>query len=160
MLVDLLTAPAAKTGMLIRKPAAEVFEAFADPAVTSRFWFTKGSGRLTPGARVTWDWEMYGASAEVAVTAVDPGRRIVVAWGSAGEAPTTVEWLFEPRGEAATMVTVVNSGFTGTGDEIVAKALDSLEGFTLVMAGLKAWLEHGVQLNLVPDRFPDAIVQD
>ncbi len=35
-----------------------------------------------------------------------------------------------------------------------------LEGFTLVMAGLKAWLEHGVQLNLVPDRFPDAIVQD
>jgi uncharacterized protein YndB with AHSA1/START domain len=29
--------------MLIRKPVAEVFEAFVDPAITSRFWFNKGS---------------------------------------------------------------------------------------------------------------------
>ncbi|MBC7990984.1 MAG: polyketide cyclase, partial [Luteimonas sp.] len=28
--------------MLIRRPVAEVFEAFVDPAITSRFWFTRG----------------------------------------------------------------------------------------------------------------------
>ncbi|MEV1167923.1 hypothetical protein [Nonomuraea sp. NPDC049784] len=36
--------------MLIRRPPAEVFQAFADPDVTTRFWFTKSTGKLTPGA--------------------------------------------------------------------------------------------------------------
>jgi len=36
-------APVAKAEMLIRKPVEEVFEAFIDPAITSKFWFTKGS---------------------------------------------------------------------------------------------------------------------
>jgi hypothetical protein len=31
---------------------------------------------------------------------------------------------------------------------------DSTEGFTIVLAGLKAWLEFGIRLNLVADRFP------
>ena len=156
--MELMIAPAARTGMLIRRPAAEVFEAFADPALTSRFWFSKGSGRLTPGAEVQWDWEMYGASAQVRVIATEPARRILVEWGSPGERPTRIEWLLEPRGEDQTMVTIANSGIDGTGDEIVAKALDAMEGFSLVLAGAKAWLEHEIQLNLVPDRHPDALV--
>ena len=41
--------PVAKAEMLIRRPVTEVFEAFVNPAITSRFWFTKGSGRLEPG---------------------------------------------------------------------------------------------------------------
>lgn len=57
----------AEAGMFIRRPVAEVFEAFVDPAITSRFWFSKGSGRLKPGARVRWDWEMYGAGSWVNV---------------------------------------------------------------------------------------------
>ena len=38
--------PVMNTGMLIRKPVADVFEAFIDPDVTTKFWFTKSSGRL------------------------------------------------------------------------------------------------------------------
>lgn len=57
--------PTAKAQMLIRKPVAEVFEAFVDPAITTKFWFTKSSGKLEPGKEVRWDWEMYGFSAEV-----------------------------------------------------------------------------------------------
>lgn len=41
-------------------------------------------------------------------------------------------------------------------DEIVAQALDSMGGFTFVLAGLKAFLEHGIVLNLVADHNPDA----
>ena len=157
-MLHLTRPPVVETALLIRRPAAEVCEAFVDPAITSRFWFSQGSGRLVPGARVRWDWEMYGACAEVEVKAVEPGRRILIAWGSEGEAPTTVEWVFEPRSPDTTFVKVVNSGFTGDGDAQVAGVLDSLGGFTLVLAGAKAWLEHGLQLNLVPDRHPDAIV--
>jgi uncharacterized protein YndB with AHSA1/START domain len=44
--LQLTQAPVAKAEMLIRKPSAEVFEAFVNPEVTTKFWFTKSSGRL------------------------------------------------------------------------------------------------------------------
>jgi uncharacterized protein YndB with AHSA1/START domain len=83
----------AKAEMLIRKPVAEVFAAFVDPAITSKFWFTKGSGKLEPGKTVKWDWEMYNVSADVSVTTVEPNKRIVVDWSTHG-ASTTIEWTF------------------------------------------------------------------
>jgi hypothetical protein len=58
--LQLKQVPIAKTGMLIRRPVAEVFEAFVNPDITTKFWFTKGSGRLEIGKQVQWDWEMYG----------------------------------------------------------------------------------------------------
>jgi hypothetical protein len=51
-------------------------------------------------------------------------------------------------------VTITNHGFRGGDDEVVAQALDSMGGFTLVLAGAKALLEHGIELNLVADRHP------
>lgn len=140
--------------MLIRRPVAEVFEAFVDPAITSRFWFTKGSGRLDRETEVRWDWEMYNFSVQVKVREVEKDKRIVVEWGAYDER-STIEWIFTARPDNTTLVSITNSGFTGTGDEIVKKALDSTEGFTFVLAGAKALLEHNVELNLVRDRFPD-----
>jgi uncharacterized protein YndB with AHSA1/START domain len=49
---ELTRIPVATTGMLIRRPMDVVFDAFVNPDVTTRFWFTKSSGRLEPGARV------------------------------------------------------------------------------------------------------------
>lgn len=147
--------PTAKAAMLIRKPVAEVFEAFVDPAITSQFWFTKGSGKLEPGAHVQWDWEMYGASAHVTVKEIEPHRRILVEWDAYGT--TTIEWLLTDREDGTTFVSVTNTGFRGDANEAVAHAIDATEGFTFVLAGLKAWLEHGVRLNLVADRHPDGI---
>jgi uncharacterized protein YndB with AHSA1/START domain len=148
--------PVAKTAMLIRKPVAEVFAAFIDPAITSQFWFTKGSGRLEPGTQIQWDWEMYHASAQVNVKAIEQNRRILIEWSGYGT-PTTVEWLFTARPDNTTFVSVTNAGFSGDGDTIVSEAISSTEGFTLVLAGLKAFLEHDIRLNLVADRFPAEI---
>jgi uncharacterized protein YndB with AHSA1/START domain len=148
--------PVAEAAMLIRKPVAEVFEAFIDPAITSTFWFTKGSGRLEVGKVIQWDWEMYGASAQVSVKAIEQDRRILIEWSGYGT-PTTVEWVFTARADGTTFVRVTNAGFRGTGDEIVKQALDSTGGFTLMLAGLKALLEHNIRLNLVADRFPAEI---
>jgi len=149
--------PVASAAMLIRRPVAEVFEAFADPAVTARFWFSQGSGRLEPGATVRWEWEMYGAGSDVRVKVVEPGRRILVDWDL--EAPTEVEWRFEPRGEDRTWVSVENRGFHGTDEEKMAAALDSTGGFALVLAGAKIWLEQGIEPGFVLDRHPDAVVE-
>lgn len=149
--------PAAKAFMLIRRPAAEVFDAFIDPAITSRFWFSKSSGRLEAGKQVRWEWEMYGVSTTADVKAIEANRRILIEWDGP-DSPTLVEWTFELKGDNQTFVTIENWGFSGDADKIVALALDSQGGFHLVLAGLKAWLEHGIELNLVADHAPDAIV--
>jgi uncharacterized protein YndB with AHSA1/START domain len=148
--------PVAKAEMLIRKPVAEVFEAFIDPSITSKFWFTKGSGRLEPGADIQWDWEMYNSSVQVNVKDIKQNERILVEW-SAYDTPTSIEWNFVSRSDGTTFVSVTNTGFIGDEDEIVNQAISSTEGFAYLLAGLKALLEHNVILNLVPDRFPDGI---
>ncbi len=152
--LEIQKAPVAATAMLIRRPAAEVFRAFLDPTVTTRFWFSRSSGSLERGKQVQWDWEIHGVSTRVQVKAIEENRRIVIEWDGY-KGPETVEWLFEPRPDHTTFVTITCSGFSGTGDEVVQQALDSTGGFTLVLAGLKALLEHDITLNLVADRFPE-----
>ena len=149
-------APAAKAEMLIRRPVAEVFEAFVDPAITSKFWFSKGSDRLEAGKQVRWDWEMYGISIQVSAKAIESNQRILIEWPGDGTT-TTVEWLFTSRPDNSTFVSITNTGFAGDDDEIVGQLVGSTEGFALVLAGLKAFLEQNVNLNLVADRFPDGL---
>ena len=148
--------PTSKTGMLIRKPIAEVFEAFINPDITTKFWFTKGSGKLEADKRVQWDWEMYGISIPVTAKVIEQNKRILIEWpGYSG--PTSVEWVFDSQGDDSTFVNITESGFTGDGDELVNQVAASTQGFTLVLAGLKALLEHNIRLNLVADRYPKGI---
>lgn len=148
--------PVASAGMLIRRPVGATFDAFTDPSITRRFWFTDGSDRLTPGARVRWDWAMYGVGTDVLVKAVEPERRILIDWDVDSD-PTEVEWTFVARG-GDTWVTVENRGFNGSPEEQAGKALDSTGGFALVLAGAKIWLEHGIEPGFIIDRHPDARV--
>ncbi len=155
--MEIIQIPVAKAEMLIRRPVAEVFEAFVDPAITSKFWFTNGIGRLGESKQIRWDWEMFGVSVEVSVKAIEANKRILIEWSSSGSKPTLVEWLFAPRADDTTFITVTESGFSGNGDEIVQKALNAQGGFTFLLSGLKAFLEHNIALNLSADHAPDAI---
>ena len=145
-----------KAEMLIRKPVDVVFEAFIDPAVTTQFWFTKSSGKMETGKQIQWTWEMFNVGTTVDVKSVEPNQRILIEWGE-GNTRNTVEWLFKPHAKG-TVVTITNSDFKGTQEEIVQQALDSKQGFTIVVCGAKAWLEFGIPLNLIADHFPDAVV--
>ncbi len=146
-----------KTAMLIRRPVGDVFEAFINPEITTKFWFTGSTGPLEAGRQVHWEWEMYGFAVQVKARAIEPNKRIVIEW-SGYKNPTTVEWTFAPRGDT-TFVTVTESGFGGSNEEVMRQVGDSAGGFSFVLAGLKAWLEHNVRLNLVPDRHPKGIDQ-
>jgi uncharacterized protein YndB with AHSA1/START domain len=156
--LQLTQVPVSKTGMLIRRTVADVFEAFISPEFTTKFWFTKSSGRLEAGRQIRWEWEMYNVSALVTVKVLEPNQRIVIEWpGYSG--PSTVEWIFAPQKDGTTFISITETGFTGNGDELMKQLADSTQGFTLVLAGLKALLEHNVQLNLVADRYPEGIDQ-
>ena len=146
----------ADAGMLIRRPVAEVFEALIDPEVTTRFWFTRSSGKLEAGKRVRWEWEMYDHSVDVDVDVVEENKRVVMRWPAyQGGGHTTVEWTLTPRRNETTFVGVTNTGFTGDRGAIAKQAVEATGGFALVLAGMKALLEHGIELNLIRDRFPE-----
>lgn len=149
--------PTMKTQMLIRRPAREVFEAFVDPAITTRFWFTKSSGRLEPGADIHWEWEMYHVSAQVKVKEIEPNSRIVMKWGDEKSGFTTVEWRFFPQKDDTTFVIITEQGFSGNGDLMAARAIDSMGGFSFVLAAAKALLEHDIVLTLTADHSPAGI---
>lgn len=139
--------------MLIRKPANEVFNAFIDPVVTTNFWFTKSSGKLEEGKIVTWEWEMYNVSTPVLVKEIIPDKKIAIEWDSPS---TNVDFVFESMGEDRTYVVITQSGFNKEGDELMEALKDNTGGFTTVLDGLKAYLEHGIRLKLIDDKFPNA----
>jgi uncharacterized protein YndB with AHSA1/START domain len=148
--------PSVEVGMLIHRPPGEVFQAIVDPAITTRFWFTRSSGRLVPGTHVRWDWELYGVSAEVSVREVEGDSRILIDWGD-GDEFTTVEFRFIPWEDDATYVQVTETGLSGDGDQLVARVAGGTGGFTIALCALKALLEHGVVLTVVQDRFPKGL---
>src|SRR5437773_417180 len=102
----------ATAAMLIRRPVAEVFEAFINPEITTQFWFTKSSGRVEEGKRVRWEWEMYNAANEAEVKTIEANKRIVIDWFAHGHV-SAVEWTFTPLGEDATFVSITATGFQG-----------------------------------------------
>lgn len=148
----------AEAQMLIRKPVSEVFQAFTDPELTKHFWFTKGSGKLEVGKIVTWEWEMYNFSTKVVAKEILTDKKISIEWFTT-ELPTTVDFDFKTLSDGSTFVTIKHYGFDKTGDELLEVIKDSTGGFTIVLAGLKAYLEHNIDLNLVLDKFPKEIAQ-
>jgi uncharacterized protein YndB with AHSA1/START domain len=149
--------PTVQLQMLFRVPVERVFEAFVNPEITTRFWFTHSSGRLEAGRDVVWEWRMYGVSTRVHVNELEQNRSIVMEWGDEGKR-STIDWKFESRPDGFTLVEVVNFGFSGTAEEVVNEAIDTSSGFSLVLSNAKALLEYGIDLNLIYDRFPDGHV--
>ena len=86
------------------------------------------------------------------VKGFEENKRILVEWEND---PTIVEWSFESYEDGTTLVKISNWNFPGSCDEVLPMAVDSKSGYTMVLAGLKAWLEHGIELSLVRDQFPD-----
>lgn len=139
--------PRAKVSMLIRRPASEAFAAFADPKKITQFWLSRTSGLLAPGARVHWDFMVKGASDDVTVTAFEQDRRIAIQWSDG----STTEFRFEPDAHGA-VVEIESGGFGGDEDEVIAAALNAVEGFTIVLCDLKTLLEQNVSMALVRDK--------
>ena len=136
--------------MLIRKSVEDVFEAFINPAVTTHFWFTKSTGKLEEGKTVTWEWEMYGVSSEVKTLQIIPNQLIKTIWG---DPSTNVDYEFRVM-EKGTLVVIKSYGFSQTGEDLLKVINDNTGGFTTVLDGCKAYLEHGINLRLIEDKFP------
>jgi uncharacterized protein YndB with AHSA1/START domain len=136
----------AKASALIRRPPRDVFDAFASADTITRFWLTRTSGPLAPGAVVHWEFMVPGAKETVTVTGFAPGRRIAFTWSSG----LTVEMSFEPYRDDATHITVVVGAFEEK--DLLEQVANVVEGFSIVLCDLKTLLEQGRSANLVRDK--------
>lgn len=137
----------------ISRPCAETYEAVADPKQLSQY-FTTGSaarGRLEVGSEVTWDFHDFPGAFPVTVLEAKPPHRIVIQWDGdqtakdAGKTTTTFE--FEPvDNDTRTLVTITESSWRPTPSG-AKNAFGNCEGWTGMLAAMKVWLEHGINLR-------------
>lgn len=133
----------ARASMLIRRPAAEVFDAFVRPETITKFWLESTTGPLEKGARVRWRFMVPGATETVTVTALENQKRIAFDWSDGNR----VSMVFEARDSAVTLLSVEVSGLQSEGE-----AVNAAEGFSIVLCDLKTLLESGRSANLVRDK--------
>jgi len=135
----------AKTNLKILKPPREVFEAVVDPQNMSRYFISKGSGRMEAGKTVHWLFGDVGAELYVKVTTVERDRLISYKWSASGvEAIVTIE--LEPVGEGATLVRVSESGWP-LDSMGVARCIEQSKGWVYFLCCLKAFIEYGIELG-------------
>lgn len=135
----------------VARPTAQVYEAVADPEQLSRYFTTGGArGRLESNTEVTWDFADFPGAFPVQVVEADPHSKIVIRWAaqhSATGGDTTVTFEFAPvDDDARTLVTITESAFTATDDGAKA-AFGNCMGWTGMLAAMKAWVEHGINLR-------------
>lgn len=138
----------------IAKPPHEVFEAVADPAKLSCYFTTGGAqGRIEEGATVTWDFADFPGAFPVKIVEVVPDKRIVLEWeaneGGAGPSyDTTVTMSFSPvdGDPARTLVAIAEEGWRENEAGLKA-SYGNCMGWSQMLAALKAWIEHGINLR-------------
>lgn len=136
----------------VSRPCAEVYEAVADPGQLSKYFTTGGArGRLEPDTEVTWDFHDFPGAFPVRVLDAQPPRRIVIEWDgtatTADSGTTTTTFEFEPvDGGTRTLVTITESSWQPT-EEGAKSAFGNCMGWTGMLAALKVWVEHGINLR-------------
>ena len=142
----------ARAKSIVRARPEIVFDAFVNPDKMKQFWFHRKDAGLEPNEVVTWyigdDDEALGF--DVHVIDLKPHSLIHVSWDEE-EGPTEVRWVLEETEEQETILTIEETGFSGSDEEIVAQALDSTGGFNQVIIAAKAFIDHGVAINVVSD---------
>jgi uncharacterized protein YndB with AHSA1/START domain len=137
----------------IHSAPTEVFAAFAEAERMSRFWFMRRDDGLRQGEKCTW---YLGKSEDayafdISVSHLSEPDSMVFEWPGPDGNITSVRWSFEDDGGGSTILSVEETGFSGSDEEIAAKVLDSQGGFNQVVVAAKAYLEHGVAVNIVDD---------
>lgn len=142
----------ARAKSIVRARPGKVYNAFVNPDQMKQFWFHRTDEGLKAGESVTW----YLGNADdafgftVHVLELKPGALIHIKWGDEN-GWTEVRWIFEETEEGNTILTIEESGFTGSDAHIIDRALDSTGGFNQVIVAAKALLEHGAAINVVSD---------
>ena len=136
----------------VSRPPEGAYEAVADPAILSRYFTTGGAkGRIETGAVVTWEFHDFPGAFPVEIVEAVPGRNIVLRWEANENGPagykTTVTFAFQPIDHGRrTKISVTEEGWRETDAGRAASYMNCM-GWSQMLAALKMWLEHGINLR-------------
>jgi uncharacterized protein YndB with AHSA1/START domain len=135
----------------IQKPVEEVFKAVQDPEKLSGS-FTNGgaSAPLVEGTTVQWAFADTPGdekiSFPVTVTKVVPNELIVFSWQGTKDKQNRVEMNFKKTGPDETLVTIGESGWEPTQDDLNS-SYGNCMGWSQMLSALKAYVEYGINLR-------------
>jgi uncharacterized protein YndB with AHSA1/START domain len=135
--------PRARVSMWIDCPPDRVFDAFVDPQALECFWLLQASGKLEVAQPVHWSFLVPGANVDTTATRLDRPFALEWIWSDGSR----VEIALMPI-DGGTAVTVINDQLPPGVDGGVEAALNATEGFALVVADLKTWIESGVSAGI------------
>ena len=133
----------------IQKPVEEVFKAVQDPEKLSGY-FTNGgaSAPLVEGTTVEWA-DTPGQekiSFPVEVEKVVPNELIVLRWQGTKDKLNRVEMNFKTTGPDETLVTIGESGWDATQEDLNGSYMNCM-GWSQMLSALKAYTEYGINLR-------------
>ena len=128
----------------IARPVAEVLEAIVDPEQMARYFLSRGSGRMTSGAKLDWEWA--GAAAKLPIQVRSATADTVTFLWSATGTPTQVTLALAPDGDG-TKLTATELPFE-LSEEAAARAIGQTRGWTDFCCCLRAYLQHGIDLRV------------
>ena len=142
--------PTFRVFIIVNRPRHDVFEAVADPKELSSYFTTGGaSDRLEQGQTVTWDFADFPGAFPVQVTEVVPDEKIVFNWQAnepGVEYQLQVTMNFTEVEPGRTKVEVSEAGWRTT-DEARQASYGNCMGWSQMLAALKMWTEHGINLR-------------
>jgi uncharacterized protein YndB with AHSA1/START domain len=133
-----------QTKIEIRKPRAEIFEAFVDPEKIGNFWFSSSSSRWEEGQTITIRYEEYDAEGDIHILKVIDHEKIEYEWGREEGEPHLVTITLHEKDPETTIVEVTEDGFDDHDPELTEKLVDNKEGWVYALTCLKGYMEFGV----------------
>lgn len=131
----------------VRRPLGRVFKAVHRPEELSAYFTTAGaSAPLDAGETVMWDFADFPGAFPVRVKRTVKNKSILIAWDSAAGGRNDVLFTFKAVTPRATEVRIRESGWPDTPKGRKA-SYDNCMGWSQMLAALKAWCEHGVNLR-------------
>ena len=127
----------------IGRPPTDVLEAIVDPARMASYFISRGSARMTPNAKLEWEWSDVGAKLDIHVRAVAPDH-VTFLWSATGT-PTQVTLALTADGDGTKLV-ATELPFELSEDG-AARAVQQTQGWTDFCCSLEAYLVHGINLR-------------
>ena len=131
----------------VLKPVPEVFDAIVNPKKLTGYFVSTSSGPMVEGSQVTWRFIDYDGEALVSVKRVVPNEGVEFEWDAAdGDYHTRVKIDLKRGDDTTTIVQISESGWRETQEGLTA-SYSNCGGWMHMSCGLKAYLEHGIDLR-------------
>jgi uncharacterized protein YndB with AHSA1/START domain len=133
----------ARVSLWIDCEPGRVYDAFVRPDSLAAFWLRAAEAPLAVGREIRWSFQVDGAEIDTTATRLEPGKAIEWVWSDGSHVSISLEAI-----AGGTAVTLINDHLGRNGTDPVSAALDATEGFALVLADLKTWIETGTSAGI------------